>query len=150
MPVTAPGGSGSYPAGAPSWAYTYASRMDSIWPHQGLGAAFVRYVLAHRSYGKTVALNQFLKVHGKPTTGNDVDSVLYGPGKHPPGKQIVQDVTAPLSGLKAIGDFFSRLTQANTWIRVGEVLLGVILLAVGMARITGAQNIVSSTVKARI
>lgn len=44
----------------------------------------------------------------------------------------------PLSGLASVGDFFSRLGQANTWIRVGEVVLGLVLLAVGVARITHA------------
>jgi hypothetical protein len=38
-----------------------------------------------------------------------------------------------LSGLSAIGDFFGRLTQANTWIRVLEMILGVGLVIVGMA-----------------
>jgi hypothetical protein len=55
-----------------------------------------------------------------------------------------------LTGLAAIGDFFSRLGQANTWIRVGEVLLGLILIGVGIAHLTGAQNAVSALVKARI
>lgn len=56
----------------------------------------------------------------------------------------------PLTGLAAIGDFFGRLSEANTWLRVGEVLIGIILLGIGVARITGAQNIVSTAVKARI
>lgn len=43
-----------------------------------------------------------------------------------------------LKGLEAIGDFFQRLTQANTWIRAGEVVVGLILLAAGLARITHA------------
>lgn len=42
------------------------------------------------------------------------------------------------SGLSSIGDFFGRLGQANTWIRVGEVLLGLVLLAIGVARLTKA------------
>lgn len=44
----------------------------------------------------------------------------------------------PLSGLAAIGDFFSRLSQANTWLRIGEGLLGIILIAVGLAKMTHA------------
>lgn len=56
----------------------------------------------------------------------------------------------PLSGLAAIGAFFNKLGQGSTWIRVGEVMLGLILLAVGAARITGTQNVISSAVKARI
>jgi len=42
-----------------------------------------------------------------------------------------------LSGLSVIGDFFQRITQANTWIRAGEVLLGLILIGVGLAHMTG-------------
>jgi hypothetical protein len=42
------------------------------------------------------------------------------------------DKAANLTGLPAIGDFFNRLTQANTWIRVGEVVAGLLLLYVGV------------------
>jgi hypothetical protein len=41
----------------------------------------------------------------------------------------------PLSGIAAVGDFFQRLTQGATWIRVGEVLLGVALIIVGIAKL---------------
>lgn len=47
----------------------------------------------------------------------------------------------PLGGLAGIGDFFGRLTEASTWVRVGEVVLGLVLLAVGIARITHAVPI---------
>lgn len=46
-----------------------------------------------------------------------------------------------LQGLAAIGDFFQRLTQANTWIRAGEILLGLVFFAAGLARITHAVPI---------
>ena len=55
-----------------------------------------------------------------------------------------------LTGLDAIGGFFNQIGQANTWIRVGEAILGIVLIGVGIARITGAQNAVSQIVKARI
>jgi hypothetical protein len=48
------------------------------------------------------------------------------------------NIPAPLGGLAAIGDFFQRLTQAHTWERIGEVVLGLILIAVGVAKITNA------------
>lgn len=41
-----------------------------------------------------------------------------------------------LSGLAAIGDFFARLTEANTWVRVGEFLAGGVILYVGLKAIT--------------
>lgn len=53
-------------------------------------------------------------------------------------KQAAQDAANDIPGVQAIGDFFSRLTEANTWIRIGEGLLGVILLAVGAAKMTNA------------
>lgn len=63
----------------------------------------------------------------------------------------VGEVTVPgLSGLAAIGDFFARLGQANTWIRAGQAVLGLILIGIGLARITGTANLASTIVKARI
>lgn len=53
----------------------------------------------------------------------------------------------PLSGLAAIGDFFQRLTQANTWIRVGKVIAGGALLLIGLAHITGAGNAVATAAR---
>jgi hypothetical protein len=54
-----------------------------------------------------------------------------------------------LSGLNAIGDFFARLTEASTWIRVGEVVAGGLLLYVGVkALVTPAgANVGKRTVK---
>lgn len=41
-------------------------------------------------------------------------------------------VPNPLSGVAAIGDFFNRLTQPNTWVRVGEVAAGLLLVYLGL------------------
>lgn len=57
---------------------------------------------------------------------------------------------ANLAGLPAIGDFFNRLTQAHTWLRVGEVVAGLILLYVGLNaafRGTGAERAVHSATR---
>lgn len=62
-----------------------------------------------------------------------------------PGK-IARD----LNPLPSLGDFLGRLTQANTWIRAGEVVLGIVLIGIGLARITGAQNLVSQAVKTKL
>ena len=37
-----------------------------------------------------------------------------------------------LTGLAAIGDCFTKLGSANLWMRVGEVLAGLILLGIGV------------------
>ena len=54
----------------------------------------------------------------------------------------------PLTGLAAIGDFFSRLSQANTWLRLGEGILGIMLIAVGVARMTRAVPAATRIAKA--
>jgi hypothetical protein len=43
------------------------------------------------------------------------------------------DIPNPLAGINAIGDFFNRLTQPNTWIRVGEVAAGLLLIYLGLS-----------------
>ena len=49
-----------------------------------------------------------------------------------PGGNILNPVN-DLGGINAIGDFFNRLTQPNTWIRVGEVAAGLLLVYLGLS-----------------
>jgi hypothetical protein len=44
----------------------------------------------------------------------------------------------PLDYLKGIAAFFDDLGSANLWVRVGEVVLGLMLIAVGVAKLTHA------------
>jgi hypothetical protein len=82
------------------------------------------------------AAQAYLKV-GAQNTGTQIPGVDITPSG---------GVTAsnPLQGLAAIGDFFSRLTQASTWIRVAKVISGGLLLVIGLVHITGADNKVAS------
>jgi hypothetical protein len=50
-----------------------------------------------------------------------------------------------LTGLAAVGDFFSKLGQPNTWLRVAEVTVGLVLLAVALNKVLG--NPAGSAVK---
>lgn len=43
-----------------------------------------------------------------------------------------------VGGGTTINDLLSALSQANTWLRVGEVVIGLILIAVGVAKLTNA------------
>lgn len=65
----------------------------------------------------------------------------------PPGTPPPAAAPGGPKGLAAIGDFFARLSQASTWIRVGEVFLGLILLAVGVARITNTVPIATKVAR---
>lgn len=63
------------------------------------------------------------------------------------GIGVSSGLANPLTGLSAIGDFFQRLTQANTWVRVAEVVLGFLLLVTGLAKLSGASSLVGKAVK---
>ena len=68
----------------------------------------------------------------------------FAPSVLGPGGKL--GITNPLGGINAIGDFFNRLTQPNTWIRVGEVVTGVLLVYLGLSaamRGTEAQRQIS-------
>jgi hypothetical protein len=53
-----------------------------------------------------------------------------------------KDAAAAVGGIKGAvtdtGDFLSRLTSAALWLRIAEVALGLILIAVGVAKLTNA------------
>ena len=51
------------------------------------------------------------------------------------------------TGIDAVGAFFNRLTEANTWLRIAEGALGIILIAVALAKLTGADNAIAKTAK---
>jgi hypothetical protein len=52
-----------------------------------------------------------------------------------------------IPGVSQIGTFFSSLGEANTWIRFGEVVLGLILLGIGVARLTHAIPVATQVAK---
>lgn len=80
----------------------------------------------------------------------ELSKIRAGQAPNPVGLPTGTPGQPTQSGLAAIGDFFSKLGEASTWVRVGEVVLGIVLLGIGIARITGTGNVVSQIVKARI
>lgn len=57
---------------------------------------------------------------------------------------LAQDVLGSVSPLTNVDDFAHRLTEKATWIRVGEVVLGGILLFVGIHAITRGSEAASA------
>lgn len=50
----------------------------------------------------------------------------------------------------AVSDTLGKLNLAGWFIRIGEVLLGIVLIGVGIARLTGVQNAISKVAKVAI
>jgi hypothetical protein len=51
------------------------------------------------------------------------------------------------TGVNAIGDFFKLLADKNLWIRAAKILVGGVLVIVGLAHMTGADNAVASAAR---
>jgi hypothetical protein len=80
--------------------------------------------------------NAALKEQAQPGGAN---ASIYNPATA--ASAAATGVANSIPGLSQIGSFFGALAQGNTWIRVAEGLLGIILIAVGLARITHAVPI---------
>jgi len=80
------------------------------------------------------------------------DDALQAIGQYhgpPPGSTGFQDKPpVGLGGLASIGAFFDKLSEANTWIRVGEVLLGLALIIVGTAKLFANTSVGKAATKA--
>ena len=70
--------------------------------------------------------------------GADPGGPLTGALKH----DVVQG--AGLAPLASVGDFFHRLTESQTWIRVGEVVGGGIILFIGVRAMAQGSSAVGS------
>lgn len=57
-------------------------------------------------------------------------------------------VSNPLDWLSNVSDFFSRLSQANTWIRIAEFVLGGALILVGVAHLAKGTEAGKAAAKA--
>ncbi len=57
---------------------------------------------------------------------------------------IASKVNSTVGG---VTDFLGRLTDPNTWIRVAEITLGVILVAIGLAKMTNAIPVATKIAK---
>lgn len=62
------------------------------------------------------------------------------------GGKLVAGSQNPPGTIPAI-DLFHGLDLGSILLRIGEVLLGIVLIGVGLARVTGVENAVSSAVK---
>lgn len=134
----------------------YAAQFDKQFPGQNVGKAFRAFVATELAKDPSLSISQlasaWLGIIAVKGVGKAVADALGGAGQ-----QIAKipsaigaglaPITNPLSGITG---FLTGLTQANLWLRITEVAIGVVLLAVGVARLTGQQNPISQLVKARI
>jgi hypothetical protein len=109
--------------------------------HQ-LAMQFRAYALQQHALHPTLTVQQLLsafvatELGGALSTGIGQTGTLLG--------------QVPGAAAKGAEDAFKGLNLGNWFMRIGEILLGIVLVGVGVARITGAQNAISSFVKTKV
>lgn len=58
-----------------------------------------------------------------------------------------QVVEGAIPGLTQVGDFFGALTEKNLWIRAAKIVVGAVLIIIGLAHMTGADNAVAAAAR---
>lgn len=61
------------------------------------------------------------------------------------GAEAAGNAITEIPGVREIGSFFSALVDPNTWLRVAEIGLGVLLIAVGLAKLAPTSALVKAT-----
>lgn len=141
----------------------YVNLLNSQFPgnltgrNETLAEYYVQYLESHPSadpgftYDSVVArLQAFQSIPGN--LGGDIGTALQKTGQvsqsiGPAAGAAAQNLQVPgLSGIDAIGNFFNKLGQKNTWIRIGEGIVAIILLDVGLKAFTG-KSVIESTGK---
>jgi hypothetical protein len=76
------------------------------------------------------------------TSQQDAASGKINPSGGPAGQ--------PTNFSNAVSDVFGKFNLGSWFLRIGEILLGIVLVGVGLARITGVQNAISQIVKTKM
>jgi hypothetical protein len=113
--------------------------------HKDLATQFRAYALQEHALHPELTMQQLLnafiavELAGALSTGIGQTGTVLGqvPGAAAKGAE---------NAFNALGGF-----NLSSWfLRIGEILLGLVLVGVGIARITGVSNVVSKVVKAKI
>lgn len=88
----------------------------------------LRIGVGWHAYGSMQAMQAAIRANHWPPANANASGASPVPGQvgNEAGK------AANVTGVTAIGDFFNRLTEENTWLRVGEVIAGLLLLYLGL------------------
>lgn len=107
-----------------------------------LATQFRAYALQQHALHPELSVQQILSMFTATALGG---ALVTGIGQT--GTVVGQ---VPGAAAKGAEEAFKGLNLGSWILRIGEILLGIVLVGVGVARITGAQNAVSKIVKTRL
>jgi hypothetical protein len=139
-----PTGQPTLPSEATGTAYT-ASYFEQLFAAKwgaAAGNAYLSYNSAHPERTPYQNAQAFLALVTLEGLDNAIQAGVtaganIGVGTAQGAAQGASNAYKALSPVAAIGDFLSRLTSPHTWLRVAEVLVGVMFLAIGLNHLLG-------------
>jgi len=132
---------------APLIAWIYNSNTGSV--EAGEPIAMQVIIDAHLP-GTTSAWHGLFKNTDEIAKFYNDNKAAHPEWKAPTGNPITQAgnaVEAGQSQLNTAVGAFKGLNLETWFVRIGEILLGIVLIGVGLAKITGTANIVSTALK---
>jgi hypothetical protein len=140
------------PPAGPTVQY-YAQELDAKYPGRGVGAAFLDFASEHPSLSPQQAGSAFaleIGTKGLATAiGQAVSGVGTSLGQITTGSEKgAEDVSKSLSWTDALGSFLNFITGRTGWVRIGEAIVGLALIIVGVDHLTSSTSAAGKAVHA--
>lgn len=125
----------------------YAEQLDTKYPGRGAGAALLDFAAEHPNLTTQQVATAFALEIGLKGLSVAIADAVAGTGKSlgqiATGSEKGAGIVAKnLSWTDALGNFLNFITGRTGWIRIGETLIGVALIIVGVDHLTSTTSAV--------
>jgi hypothetical protein len=134
------------PPSGPTLAF-YASELDAKYPGRGVGNAFLAFASQHPALSPQQDGSAFALEIGTKGLATAISDAVGGTGTAlgqiaSGSEKGAEQVSKQLSWTDALGNFLNFITGRTGWIRIGETLIGVALIIVGVDHLTSSTSAV--------
>lgn len=131
---------------------SYAATLGKLYPGSAVESEYIKYMAEHPSDNPETVFNAVnAAITGDTAILGTLPNVLKqfvtgaatGVSQEATGAGLgVAQASQSLQPGAVLGDIWSKLNSRGTWIRVAEVTLGIALVLVALAHMTGASRVV--------
>lgn len=131
----------------------YTQRLDEKYPGRGAGNAFLKFAAAHPQLNAQQAGSAFALEIGLKGLGVAISDAVAGTGTAvgqiaSGSEKGAQQVSQQLSWTNGLGNFLNFITGRTGWVRIGEALIGIALIIVGVDHLTSTTSAAGKAVHA--
>jgi hypothetical protein len=129
----------------------YAATLEKLYPGSAVSSEYIKYMSEHPNDDPETVFNEVnTAIKGDTAILSQLPSVLQkffndaatGVGQEATGAGVgVAQASQSLQPGAVLGDIWSKLNSRGTWIRLAEGALGIALILVALAHMTGAPKV---------